>query len=39
MTFVGDSQVESIVTAELEAMNPATDLGTFGQIAQHCSWT
>jgi cytokinin dehydrogenase len=33
MTFIGDSQVESVVSAELDALNPATDLGPFGQIA------
>jgi cytokinin dehydrogenase len=30
-TFVGDSQVESVVNTELDALNPATDLGPFGQ--------
>jgi FAD/FMN-containing dehydrogenase len=33
MTFIGDSQVESVVNAELEALNPAMDLGPFGQVA------
>jgi cytokinin dehydrogenase len=33
MTFIGDSQVESVVNAELDALNPATGLGPFGQIA------
>jgi cytokinin dehydrogenase len=33
MTFIGDSQVESVVNAELDALNPATDLGLFGQVA------
>jgi hypothetical protein len=33
MTFIGDSQAESVVNAELEALNPATDLGPFGQVA------
>jgi cytokinin dehydrogenase len=33
MTFIGDSQVESVVNAELGALNPATDLGPFGQVA------
>jgi FAD/FMN-containing dehydrogenase len=33
MTFVGDSQVESIVSTELDALNPAIDLGPFGQVA------
>jgi len=33
MTFIGDSQVESVVNAELDALNPATDLGPFGQVA------
>ncbi|MFC5262776.1 FAD-binding protein [Kribbella qitaiheensis] len=32
MTFIGDSQVESVVNAELDALNPATDLGPFGQV-------
>ncbi|MEV5966999.1 FAD-binding protein [Kribbella sp. NPDC051952] len=32
MTFVGDSRIESVVTAELQSMNPATDLGPFGQL-------
>jgi FAD/FMN-containing dehydrogenase len=33
MTFIGDSQVESVVNAELDALNPAADLGPFGQVA------
>ena len=33
MTFIGDSQVELVVNAELDALNPTTDLGPFGQIA------
>jgi FAD/FMN-containing dehydrogenase len=33
MTFIGDSQVESVVNAELDALNPAMDLGPFGQVA------
>jgi FAD/FMN-containing dehydrogenase len=33
MTFIGDSQVESVVDAELDALNPALDLGPFGQVA------
>jgi FAD/FMN-containing dehydrogenase len=33
MTFIGDSQVESVVSAELEALRPAADLGQFGQVA------
>ena len=33
MTFIGDSQVESVVNAELDALNPAVDLGPFGQVA------
>ncbi len=32
MTFIGDPQVESVVTTELNALNPATNLGPFGQI-------
>ena len=31
-TFIGDSQVESVVNAELDALNPAADLGPLGQI-------
>jgi len=31
-TFIGDSQVESVVAAELDELNPAADLGPFGQI-------
>jgi cytokinin dehydrogenase len=33
MTFIGDSQVESVVNAELDTLNPAMDLGPFGQVA------
>src|SRR3984893_11177927 len=33
MTFIGDSQVESVVSTELDALNPAKDLGPFGQVA------
>jgi FAD/FMN-containing dehydrogenase len=33
ITFIGDSQVESVVNAELDALNPAMDLGPFGQVA------
>jgi cytokinin dehydrogenase len=33
MTFIGDSQVESVVSTELDALNPATDLGPSGQVA------
>jgi FAD/FMN-containing dehydrogenase len=33
MTFIGDSQVESVVNAELDALHPAMDLGPFGQVA------
>jgi cytokinin dehydrogenase len=33
MTFIGDSQVEHVVNAELDALNPAADLGPFGQVA------
>jgi cytokinin dehydrogenase len=33
LTFIGDSQVESVVTTELAALDPAADLGQFGQIA------
>jgi cytokinin dehydrogenase len=33
MTFIGDSQVESVANAELDALNPAIDLGPFGQVA------
>ncbi len=32
-TFIGDSQVESVATTELAALDPAADLGRFGQIA------
>lgn len=32
MTFIGDRQVESLVTAELAALNPPVDLGPVGQI-------
>jgi cytokinin dehydrogenase len=31
-TFVGDAAVESVVGAELDRLNPATDLGRFGQV-------
>jgi FAD/FMN-containing dehydrogenase len=31
-TFVGDSRVESVVRDELERLDPASDLGQFGQI-------
>jgi cytokinin dehydrogenase len=31
-TFIGDSRVESVVDAELTALNPAADLGRFGQV-------
>jgi len=31
-TFIGDSHVESVVDAELGALNPAADLGQFGQV-------
>ena len=31
-TFIGDSEVESVVDAELGALDPAADLGPFGQI-------
>ena len=31
-TFVGDTQVESAVEAELNALDPAADLGPFGQV-------
>jgi FAD/FMN-containing dehydrogenase len=31
-TFVGDSRVESVVSAELGRLDPAADLGEFGQI-------
>ena len=33
MTFIGDSQVEFVVNAELDALRPAADLGQFGQVA------
>jgi hypothetical protein len=33
MTFIGDSQIESVVNTELDALNPAMDLGPFGQVA------
>jgi hypothetical protein len=33
MTFIGDSHVEFVVNAELEALNPAAELGQFGQVA------
>jgi cytokinin dehydrogenase len=32
-TFIGDSQVESVVSTELGALDPAADLGQFGQVA------
>ena len=32
MTFIGDSQVEPVVSAELDALDPATDLGPFSQV-------
>jgi cytokinin dehydrogenase len=31
-TFIGDAQVEAVVNAELGALNPAADLGPFGQV-------
>ena len=31
-TFVGDAQVESVVTGELGRLTPAADLGQFGQV-------
>jgi cytokinin dehydrogenase len=31
-TFVGDSEVESVVDAELNGLHPASDLGPFGQV-------
>jgi cytokinin dehydrogenase len=33
MTFIGDSQAERVVGAELDALSPAADLGQFGQVA------
>jgi FAD/FMN-containing dehydrogenase len=33
MTFIGDSRVEPVVNAELDALDPARDLGPFGQVA------
>jgi FAD/FMN-containing dehydrogenase len=33
MTFIGDSKVESVVNAELEALSLPADLGQFGQVA------
>jgi FAD/FMN-containing dehydrogenase len=33
MTFIGDSQVEFVVNAELDALSPAADLGQVGQVA------
>ena len=33
MTFIGDSQAELVVSAELDALSPAADLGQFGQVA------
>jgi cytokinin dehydrogenase len=32
-TFIGDSQVESVVSTELGALDPPADLGQFGQVA------
>ena len=32
MTFVGDCRVEEVVAAELAALDPAADLGPFGQV-------
>lgn len=32
-TFIGDSQVESVVATELAALDPTADLGQFGQVA------
>ena len=31
-TFVGDSRVERVVSAELDRLDPAADLGPFGQV-------
>jgi cytokinin dehydrogenase len=31
-TFIGDSRVESVVNAELRLLDPAVDLGQFGQV-------
>jgi cytokinin dehydrogenase len=31
-TFIGDSRVEAVVGDELSRLNPATDLGQFGQV-------
>jgi FAD/FMN-containing dehydrogenase len=31
-TFVGDSRVEAVVSTELQMMEPASDLGAFGQV-------
>ena len=31
-TFVGDSQIEAVVNAELGQINPPADLGQFGQV-------
>lgn len=31
-TFIGDSRVESVVSTELGRINPANDLGPFGQL-------
>jgi FAD/FMN-containing dehydrogenase len=33
MTFIGDLRVEPVVNAELDALDPARDLGPFGQVA------
>jgi FAD/FMN-containing dehydrogenase len=33
MTFIGDSEVEVVVNEEVDALNPAADLGQFGQVA------
>jgi cytokinin dehydrogenase len=33
MTFVGDRAVESVVSAELDALDPLADLGPLGQVA------
>lgn len=33
MTFVGDRAVESVVSAELDALHPPADLGPLGQVA------
>jgi FAD/FMN-containing dehydrogenase len=31
-TFIGDSRAEEVVAAELEALDPAADLGPYGQV-------